>query len=165
MLGSEKVKLVAATRALIMFTAVTAKVAQVGELGMPVLSLVGCKKMRLFAVTAVVFTVYVVVKVGTATTPEGAEAHAAGEAELTAQFVVVLIVVPFNAVKLPSPGVVPMVPGLAKVAPERVEAFRLATLVVLAITSGAVPVVTELVSCPVTVNALLTLRPVLVKLS
>lgn len=57
MLGIENVKLVAAVLPLTMLTAVTARVAQVGAEGIPVLSEVGCKKIRLFAVTAVVFTV------------------------------------------------------------------------------------------------------------
>jgi len=52
-----------------------------------------------------------------------------------------------SAVKVAAPGVVPpMVPGAAKVAPERVEAFKLATLVVEVTTRGAVPVATVEVS-------------------
>lgn len=48
-----------------------------------------------------------------------------------------------------TPGVVPpIVPGTAKVAPLSEDAFRLGTLVVLAITKGAVPVACVLVIWP-----------------
>ena len=47
------------------------------------------------------------------------------------------------AEKSPTPGVVPpMVPGDANVAPPKLEAFKLATTVVLVTTNGAVPVAT-----------------------
>lgn len=46
-----------------------------------------------------------------------------------------------RVVNAPLPGVVPPIaPGDAKVAPLKLEAFRLATLVVLATENGAVPV-------------------------
>ena len=45
-----------------------------------------------------------------------------------------------SVVKAPVEGVVPIAPGLAKVAPFKDEAFRFATLVVDATTKGAVPV-------------------------
>ena len=66
---------------------------------------------------------------------------------------VVLSTPQFSAEKSPIPGVVPpMVPGEANVAPLKLLAFRLATLVVLATVSGAVPVATDEISCvPVTV--------------
>lgn len=67
-------------------------------------------------------------------------------------FVVVLAVITPVAVKVvnePVLGVVdPIGPGEAKVAPLRLEAFKLATLVVLATTKGAVPVETVDVICP-----------------
>jgi hypothetical protein len=54
-----------------------------------------------------------------------------------------------RVVKAPVPGVVlPIGPGAAKVAPFRELALRLATLVVEAITNGAVPVARVEVICP-----------------
>ena len=51
-----------------------------------------------------------------------------------------------NEENAPVPGVVlPIGPGEAKVAPLKDEAFRLATLVVLVTTKGAVPIATVLV--------------------
>jgi len=46
----------------------------------------------------------------------------------------------------------PIAPGEAKVAPLKEEALRLAILVVLLTTSGAVPVATVEVNCPVTIK-------------
>ena len=58
-----------------------------------------------------------------------------------------------SVVNAPLPGVVPPIaPGDAKVAPLRLEAFRLATLVVLATTNGAVPVASVDVICPVALS-------------
>ena len=82
-------KLVPATRDAGISTELTAKVVQVGADGMPELSLMGIRNIRLLTVTAVVLTVYVVVVVGTTTTPDAAAPQAAGDTELTAQFVVV----------------------------------------------------------------------------
>ena len=65
----------------------------VGALGRSEANESQVKKIRMCAVTAVVFTVYLVVVVGITTAPEAAEPHAAGETEFTAQFVVVLYVV------------------------------------------------------------------------
>ena len=48
----------------------------------------------------------------------------------------------------------PIGPGLVNVAPLSNEAFKFATLVVLEIENGAVPVVTLLVITPVTFNVL-----------
>jgi hypothetical protein len=66
--------------------------------------------------------------------------------------VVVLAVITPVAVKVvnePVLGVVePIGPGEAKVAPLKLDAFRLATLVVLETTKGAVPVETVEVICP-----------------
>ena len=53
---------------------------------------------------------------------------------------IVLLPLLVKVVKAPVLGVVPMAPGLAKVAPFKDEAFKFATLVVEATTRGAVPV-------------------------
>lgn len=60
---------------------------QVGVEGRSAANVSGCTTIRLFAVTAVVFTVYVVVEVGTTNAPAGAAPQAAGFTEFTAQFV------------------------------------------------------------------------------
>src|SRR6266478_1099128 len=80
-------KLVAATIAEIVGSAVMAGVTQVGAPGKSRVSVCGNRKIRLAAFTAVVFTVYVVVVVGTTKEPIDAEPHAAGETLLTEQFV------------------------------------------------------------------------------
>lgn len=59
----------------------------------PLLSVIGEMIIRLLAVTAVVFTVYVAVVVGTTTVPLAADPHAAGETTLPGlQLVAVLYV-------------------------------------------------------------------------
>jgi len=65
--------------------------------------------------------------------------------------VTIFNLVALRFVKAPVDAVVfPMAPGAAKVAPFKEEALRLAILVVLLTTSGAVPVATVEVNCPVT---------------
>lgn len=54
----------------------------------------------------------------------------------------------------------PMTPGEANVAPESDEALRLATLVVLVTTSGAVPMARVDVSCPVTLRLVPVAAPI-----
>ena len=81
-----------------------------------------------------------------ATVPVPVVAMVTLEAPAVAKFVTPL---ELRVVKAPVPGVPePIGPGAAKVAPFSEEAFRLATLVVEAITSGAVPVVTVEVIWP-----------------
>ncbi len=82
-------KLTPALIAEIVGAEVTAGATQVGALGRLPAKLIGMRKMRLAAVTADVFTVYVLVVVGTTTAPAAAAPHAAGDAEFTVQFVLV----------------------------------------------------------------------------
>ena len=69
-----------------------------------------------------------------------AEAPAPKELVKLAPVPMVLLPLLVKVVKAPVLGVVPMAPGLAKVAPFKDEAFKFATLVVEATTRGAVPV-------------------------
>ena len=67
--------------------------------------------------------------------------------------VVIFNLLALRFVKAPVDGVVlPIAPGALKVAPFNDEALRLATLVVLLITNGAVPVATVEVNCPLTLR-------------
>ena len=84
------VKLVPATTAEIVGSVVATGGTHVGELGKSEANDSHCNIIRLWAVTAVVLMVYVVVVVGMTTAPEAADPQAAGEAELTAQLVAVL---------------------------------------------------------------------------
>lgn len=64
-----------------------------------------------------------------------------------------------KSVKVATPGVPPpMVPGAAKVAPFKEEAFRLATLVVEATEKGAVPVARVEVNCPERLRVVMPLK-------
>jgi hypothetical protein len=77
------------------------------------------------------------------------------DAPALALFVItdVLVPVALSVVKLPAAAVPPPIaPGAANVAPFRLDAFRFATLVVLAVTIGAVPVGTVDVIVPDVVN-------------
>ena len=86
-LGNVNVKLVLATTAE-MVTAPAAGATHVGEDGKFAANVIGVRKIRLVVPsTAVVFTVYVVVVVGTTKAPAAEEPQAAGEALLTAQLV------------------------------------------------------------------------------
>ena len=86
-LGNANVKLVLATTAE-MVTAPAAGATHVGEDGKFAANVKGVKKIRLVVPsTAVVFTVYVAVVVGTTKAPAADEPHAAGETLLTAQLV------------------------------------------------------------------------------
>jgi len=86
-LGNAKVKLVLATTAEIV-TAPAAGATHVGEDGKFAANVMGVRKIRLVVPsTAVVFTVYVVVVVGTTKAPAADEPQAAGEAVFWAQLV------------------------------------------------------------------------------
>lgn len=84
------VKLVPAEIAEIVGSAVIAGTTHVGEDGRSPANDIGNNMIRLWDVTAVVFTVYVVVVVGMTNAPAAADPHAAGDALFTEQLVDVL---------------------------------------------------------------------------
>jgi len=75
--------------------------------------------------------------------------------------VAIFILVALKFVKTPVDAVLfPMAPGAAKVAPLKEEALRLATLVVLLTTSGAVPVATVEINCSLTLRLVPVAAPI-----
>lgn len=148
-------KLVPATMAAIGIAAMTeGEALQVTPKRIPAAA-VNVTKILLFAVTAVVFMRQMPppppALVAHENAPAGAALQEATEGlaavPTPAQFVVVTysgevaLVFAASVVNVPAAGVPPpMAPGAANVAPPKDDAFKLATLVVEAITSGAVPV-------------------------
>jgi hypothetical protein len=80
--------------------------------------------------------------------------------ELVREAPVPMVLLPLlvKVVKAPVEGVVPIAPGLAKVAPFKDEAFKFATLVVEATTKGAVLVATVEVNCPLILAVVIPLK-------